>query len=220
MPARSKSTASATSAARDRQERRASARSGSASHGSAKVDRDDDERDDQDVGPEADVRQHVRAGVPGDERREDGGERAARAGAQYGGSCAHHGAERLEGVPERGLRWRCSSSARVDVGRHERLDRRREAAALRPARCRRADRRAGSASASTNRDRVRRPSRRRASAARCAARASATASPARRPRVAELEAVRAVDRERVDAEPLQRLEQRVARRGRRTRRPP
>ena len=41
-------------------------------------DREDDERGDQDVGPEADVREHARPGIPGDERREDGGEPAAR----------------------------------------------------------------------------------------------------------------------------------------------
>ena len=43
-------------------------------------DREDDEGGDQDVGPEADVREHARPGIPGDERREDGGEARSRGG--------------------------------------------------------------------------------------------------------------------------------------------
>ena len=114
------------------------------------------------------------------------------------------GAERLEGVPERGLR-RGLVERLVDVGGDERLDRRREALDRRRARSRRARSASGNSSSSTNATAALAHRRRRASAARCGARASATRG-VLRILGAELEAVRAVDRERIDAQPLERLE--------------
>ena len=87
-------------------------------------EREDDEREHEHVGPEAEVGQHPGAGVPGDEQRDE----RPRAPRPVSGSVRRQlrppRSQCLEGVPERRLRGLVVERG-VDVRRHDRLDRRR-----------------------------------------------------------------------------------------------
>ena len=168
------------------------AHSGSASQTSRKRRRHQHERDQQDARPERPlVDDAARSRTTRRARR--------RASAQYGGSAAHQGPTGLKAFQKR-VFAACSSSARVDVGHDERLDRRREALELAERR-RRAACESGNASSLTNAS---------------ASSPITTTQPrlhdaqlAPQPRAArlevgagELDAVRAEDLARVDVQPL------------------
>ena len=143
--------------------------------------------------------------------------RAPRASDQYGGSAAHQGPTGLKAFQKRVFAG-CSSSAEVDVGDDERLDRRGEALQL-AQRSRRAAARAGTRARSGTRAR-RRPSRRRAAAARSAARARASARARLLVGARELDAVRAEHLARRRRAAARATASARARRGRGRRRPP
>ena len=139
--------------------------------------RDDHDRDEQDRGPEAEPREMRRDDEPGEHDHADGDERRDARRASVRRQRCPPVAEQLERVPEARLR-RLLVERRVDVGRDERVDRRRELLELALGRLELARERELRPSSGTRAPA--RPSRRRASAARCAARGAGTA--ATRPR--------------------------------------
>ena len=168
---------------------------------------DQNDRDERDVEPVGDARQLRGDRVPYDERHEQPRERPTRPpSAQYGGSSAHHVPSVLKAF-QKLVFADCSSSDIVDVGRDEPVDRRREplelSCALRVERpCeRKLERREERDRLAAHRDDE--------------ARLHDVELPRQPPSCvggvlgAELEAIRAVDRQRVDVEALQRLEERL-----------
>ena len=170
-------------------------------------ERQHQQRDDEDIRPVAELGKRAGAGVPGDEGHENGGERRSPPARQYGGSCAHHGPSALKAF-QNAVFAACSSSAEsmsgVTIASIVGVKRRTTPVSA-----------PSSAVGEREVQRVEEP---------CGLVAHHhqelrlhDVELAREPRCrlagvlrSELEAVGAVDRERVDLEALQRLEDRVA----------